>query len=624
MSEIIKHECGIVQLRLRKPLHYYEQKYGDAGWPLRKLYLMMEKQHNRGQEGAGLAVVKVDAEVGEEYIFRERALGSGAIAEIFAKVHAARKAAAHRPSPSKGEMSCAKFQPAAGGGDGLRISDEIRPSLPFDGELMLGHLRYSTQGKEGTSFVHPFLRRSNWRCRNLLLAGNFSMTNTDEILDAIVKEGQHPRNNADTFILLEQLGAMLDAEEVGKVDIVGLLKKASATWDGGYIISGVTGDGVGFTIRDPWGIRSAHYYVDDEVAVVASERAVIQTVMDLSIDQVKELAPGEAIVFDREGCVKLWQINEARDPRPCSFERIYFSRGTDADIYRERKLLGKLLVPEILAEVDYDIDHSVFSFIPNTAEVAWFGMMEGLEEYNDERKVRRILERGVGVTPEEIREIVGHKVRGEKLAVKDIKLRTFIAEGDRRNELATHVYDITYGTIVEGEDYAVVIDDSIVRGTTLKKSIIKILGRLKPKKIVVVSSSPQVRYPDCYGIDMSRMEEFIAFLAAVELLRESGRESVLREVYRDCCDRPYETNHVKRIYEPFTYEEVSRKIAEMVTPDGLGCEVGVVYQTVEKLREACPGNDGDWYFSGDYPTAGGIRIVNRAYINWYENSYGKQ
>ncbi len=591
MSDEVKHECGIVQIRLRKPLNYYYEKYG-SGWGLRKLYLMMEKQHNRGQEGAGLAVVKVNAEVGQEYIFRERALGSGAIAEIFAKVHAEKKRAA-----AKGETD-----------------------LPFDGELMLGHLRYSTQGREGTSFVHPFLRRSNWRQRNLLLAGNFSMTNTAEILESIVREGQHPRNNADTFILLEQLGGMLDAVPVdSRVDIEGLLRKASRTWDGGYVISGLVGSGEGFTLRDPWGIRSAHYYYDDEIAIVASERAVIQTAMNLSTDEVKELMPGQAIVLDRDGGVGLYQINDAIDPRPCSFERIYFSRGTDADIYRERKMLGRLLVPGILKEIDNDIDHGVFSFIPNTAEVAWMGMMEGLEEYNDSLKVEKLVALGDRISPEAIREIVGHKVRTEKLAVKDIKLRTFIADGDRRNELATHVYDITYDTITPGEDYAVVMDDSIVRGTTLKKSIVKILSRLRPKKIVVVSSSPQVRYPDCYGIDMSNMDEFIAFLAVVELLKEAGKSSLLDEVYRLCKEQPDAENHVKRVYEAFDYDAVSKKIAQMVTPEDCDCQVGVVYQTEQKLREACAGNDGDWYFSGDYPTRGGVRFVNGAYVRWYES-----
>ncbi len=592
MSEQIKHECGIVQIRLRKPLEYYHQKYGK-GWGLDKLYLMMEKQHNRGQEGAGLAVVSIDAPVASEYIFRERAEGTRAITKIFDRVNAARKA----------------------------------DRSAFEGELMLGHLRYSTGGRVGTSFVHPFLRRSNWRQRNLLLAGNFSMTNTDQILASIVAEGQHPRNNADTFILLEQLGGILDTQSLnnGGFDIANVLRQASSIWDGGYIITGATGDGTGFTLRDPWGIRSAHYWVDDEIAVVASERAVIQTVMNLSSEQVSELLPGEAIILRRDGGVELTQIREPQTPHPCSFERIYFSRGTDADIYRERKALGRFLVPQILSEIDGDIDHSVFSFIPNTAEVAWYGMMEGLEAYNDDRKMSRLASLGHDITPEQIREIIGHKVRTEKIAVKDIKLRTFIAEGDRRDDLAGHVYDITYGTITPKEDYVVVIDDSIVRGTTLRRSIVKILGRLDPRKIVIVSSSPQVRYPDCYGIDMSHLEEFIAFNAAVAMLRETGRENVLKEVYDKCLasrTQPDDQiqNHVKDIYDGFSHEDISLRIARMVTPADCPCPVGVVFQTIEKLAEACPANDGDWYFSGDYPTPGGIRMVNNAYIKYYERN----
>ncbi len=619
MSEKIKHECGVVQIRLRKPLSYYKEKYGE-GWALSKLYLMMEKQHNRGQEGAGLAVVKIDPPVKHEYLFRERALGNRAIREIFGKVHEER---AH----ALVEKNCGE-------------------AVPFEGELLMGHLRYSTGGCSGISYVHPFLRRSNWKCQNLALAGNFSMTNLDGVLGGIVAEGQHPRNHADTFILLEQLGGLLDrqcealfdrymAEGLrgaeltdrveGELDIAAILKEASSKWDGGYIITGVTGSGEGFTIRDPWGIRSAHYYIDDEIVVLASERAVIQTAMRLTTGEVGELQPGEAIVMRKNGEVEFRQINTPQDPRPCSFERIYFSRGTDADIYRERKALGRFLVPDILREIDGDIDHAVFSFIPNTAEVAWYGMMEGLEAYNDERKVQKLKALGAGITPEQIHEIVSHKVRTEKLAVKDIKLRTFIAEGGERNELAGHVYDITYDSITPEVDSVVVIDDSIVRGTTLKRSIVKILSRLKPKKIVIVSSSPQVRYPDCYGIDMSRMDEFIAFHAALSLLKDSGNEKLLGEVYARCKASEKQpdaevVNHVKEVYAPFTYDEVTRRIAEMVTPDDCECPVGIVYQTVEKLSEACPRNNGDWYFSGDFPTPGGRRSVNRAYIKWYETT----
>ncbi len=620
MSDKIKHECGIVQIRLRKPLPYYREKYG-YGWALGKLYLLMEKQHNRGQEGAGLADVRIDSPVATEYIFRERELGNRAIRGIFDKVNGAR-------THARAEKKC-----------------DADTLLPFDGELMLGHLRYSTNGRAGISYVHPFLRRSNWKCQNLCVAGNFSMTNVSEVLGHLVAEGQHPRNSADTFIILEQLGRLLDSQSEGlyekyaregfsgtelsakveeALDLESILREASALWDGGYIIIGSTGSGEAFTVRDPWGIRSAHYYIDDEIVVVASERAVIQTVMNLSTDRVGELQPGEAIIVRKSGEVELRQINAPVNPRPCSFERIYFSRGTDADIYRERKALGRFLVPDILREIEGDIDHAVFSFIPNTAEVAWYGMMEGFENYINERKIERLTALGPDITPEQIREIVSHKVRTEKLAVKDIKLRTFIAEGEERIELAGHVYDITYDTITPDEDYVVVIDDSIVRGTTLKRSIVKILSRLRPKKIVIVSSSPQVRYPDCYGIDMSRMDEFIAFHAAVSLLRDTGRERLLDEVYARCVaseglpdDRI--VNHVKEIYDSFTYDEVTRRIAEMVTPEDCPCEVGVVYQTVEKLGEACPRNNGDWYFSGDFPTPGGVRTVNRAYMNWYNN-----
>jgi amidophosphoribosyltransferase len=619
MSEKIKHECGIVQIRLLKPLAYYAEKYGTSSYALSKLYLMMEKQHNRGQEGAGIAVVKIDSPVASEYIYRERALGSGAITEIFSNVNRARR-----------EKVCGE-------------------STPFDGELLMGHLRYSTTGRSGLSYVHPFLRRNNWKCRNLCLAGNFNLTNVPELMSSIVAEGQHPRHNADTFIILEQLGNMLDrqceelytrfgaegytgqqlndrVEEL--VDIEAILKKASQTWDGGYVITGATGSGESFAIRDPWGIRSAHYYKDDEIVVVASERAVIQTVMNVTTDQVRVIAPGEALIIRKNGEVATCQINEPINPRPCSFERIYFSRGSDADIYKERKMLGRLLVGDILREVDHDIDHTVFSFIPNTAEVAWYGMMEGLERYVDEQKVTRLTALGADATPEQIAEIVGHKVRTEKLAIKDIKLRTFIEGGDRRNELATHVYDITYDTITPHVDNIVVIDDSIVRGTTLRQSIVKILSRLNPKKIVIVSSSPQVRYPDCYGIDMSRMEEFIAFHAAVSLIVDAGKWNIIDEVYAKCRASLDGTadplvNHVKEIYAASTYDEVSRRIAEMVTPEGCECPVAVVYQTVEKLGEACPTNNGDWYFSGNYPTPGGVRVVNRSFVNWYETIWKK-
>ena len=618
MSDIIKHECGIVQIRLFKPLSYYKEKYGAAAYGLNKLYLMMEKQHNRGQEGAGIACIKLEAKAGEEYIFRERAEGSGAIAEVFAAVNKAVSAA--------------------------MTSDTIDGNLPFMGQFYMGHLRYSTTGRSGISYVHPFLRRNNWRCRNLCLAGNFNLTNVDDIFDSIVAEGQHPRKNADTFIMLEQLGCLLDeqcerlyrkfsdegysaqalndkVEEY--LDLESILGKASDTWDGGYVITGVTGSGDSFALRDKWGIRSAHYYIDDEIAVVASERAVIQTAMNVPTDKVRELLPGQALIIKRNGEVKLSRIHEPHNPRPCSFERIYFSRGSDADIYRERKLLGRLLVDSILREVDYDMDNTVFSFIPNTAEVAYYGMMEGLNDYLNDLKLSKIFAIGENVTREQLRSIISRTVRTEKLAIKDIKLRTFIAEGNRRNDLATHVYDITYDSIVPDRDNIVVIDDSIVRGTTLKMSIIKILSRLNPKKIVVVSSSPQVRYPDCYGIDMSHMEEFIAFNAAIELLRRDCREDVIDGVYEKCkealarggADMP---NCVKEIYDSYSYDEISRQIAKMVTPEDCPCQVSVVYQTIEDLNKACPANNGDWYFSGNYPTPGGNRLVNKSFVSYYE------
>ena len=618
MSDIIKHECGIVQIRLFKPLAYYKEKYGTAAYGLNKLYLMMEKQHNRGQEGAGVACIKLEAQPGEEYIFRERAEGSGAITEIFARVNKTVSEA--------------------------MTGDTIDESMPFIGQFYMGHLRYSTTGRSGISYVHPFLRRNNWRCRNLCLAGNFNLTNVNEIFNHIVAQGQHPRNNADTFIMLEQLGCLLDeqceqlykrfsaegygAQELNDkveehLNLETILGKASDIWDGGYVITGVTGSGDSFAMRDKCGIRSAHYYIDDEIAVVASERAVIQTAMNVSTDMVKELLPGQAIIIKRSGEVKIAQIHEPHNPRPCSFERIYFSRGSDADIYRERKLLGRLLVDAILREVDYDIDNTVFSFIPNTAEVAYYGMMEGLNDYLNDLKLSKIFALGQNVTRERLRSIISHTVRTEKLAIKDIKLRTFIAEGNRRNDLATHVYDITYDSIVPNKDNIVVIDDSIVRGTTLKLSIIKILSRLNPKKIVVISSSPQVRYPDCYGIDMSHMEEFIAFNAAIELLRRDCREDVIDSVYEKCksaldngkTDMP---NCVKEIYDSYSYDEISRQIAKMVTPEDCPCPVSVVYQTIEDLDKACPANNGDWYFSGDYPTPGGNRLVNMAFVSYYE------
>lgn len=612
MSDSIKHECGIAMVRLLKPLEYYKQTYGTDLWGLNKLYLLMEKQHNRGQEGAGLAAVKLHAEPGEEYIFRERAMGTGAIQEIFSSVH--RDLAA----------------------------DPVH--RPFVGELYMGHLRYSTTGRSGISYTHPFLRRNNWRCRNLSLAGNFNLTNVDELFAHIVSRGQHPRHNADTFILLEQLGYLLDSEVDRQyqhyktqglegaalneaiethVDIERILREASELWDGGYVICGLTGSGDMFALRDPHGIRPAFYYVSDDVVAVASERPVLQTTFDIETDQVHELLPGQALLVNQSGAWRLAQVLPAGELKACSFERIYFSRGSDCDIYRERKELGRLLVEEVLSRVDYDFAHTVFSFIPNTAEVAYMGMMEGLQEWFNHQKCHALLASRETLTEAEIKDIMAMRVRTEKLALKDIKLRTFIAEDSSRDDLAAHVYDTTYGTIRPGVDSAVAIDDSIVRGTTLRRSIVHILSRQRPRKIVIVSSSPQIRYPDCYGIDMSSMGEFIAFNAAIELLRERGMEGRIDEVYRLCKAQehlPKEqiVNHVKAIYEPFSDRDISDRIAKMITPADCPSEVEVVYQTIEDLHRACPNHTGDWYFSGNYPTPGGNKLVNRAYIDWYE------
>ncbi|SFU45303.1 amidophosphoribosyltransferase [Porphyromonadaceae bacterium KHP3R9] len=624
MTDIIKHECGIAMIRLLKPLDYYQKKYGTWQYGLDKLYLLMEKQHNRGQEGAGLGAVKLEASPGNEFIFRERAQGSGAISEIFGKVH----------------DSFRDFTPQQ-----LQDIDFVKHSVPFAAELFIGHLRYSTTGKSGITYVHPLLRRNNWASRNLALAGNFNMTNVDEMFGQLLSEGQHPRDYADTFVMLETLGHYLDREvqyqydkidktglsgpEISrlieeKLDIPFLLKRASKLWDGGYALCGLIGCGDTFTLRDPWGIRSAFYYHDDEVAVVASERPVIQTAFNLKKDDIRELQPGEAFIVKRNGTIMNRQILEPKEKiTPCSFERIYFSRGSDYDIYRERKRLGELLVPKIVETIGNDFDNTVFSFIPNTAEVAYFGMLEGLEKRFNQNKAIELLEKRDELTAEEVEKILSKRVRSEKVAIKDIKLRTFIAQGKSRNDLAAHVYDITYGSLKRGKDTLVIIDDSIVRGTTLKQSIIKILDRLDPKKIVIVSSSPQIRYPDCYGIDMSRMSEFIAFKAAINLLEERGMQHIIQDVYEKCVAQSRKkkeemVNYVKEIYAPFTEEEISDKIAEMLTDKDIKAEVKIVFQSIEDLHKACPNNTGDWYFSGNYPTPGGNRLVNNAFINYVE------
>lgn len=624
--EILKHECGIAMVRLLKPLNYYEEKYGTSQYGLNKLYLLMEKQHNRGQEGAGIGCVNLKARPGNEYVYRERGLGSGAISEIFDNARKRIIAA--------------------------QESNEDTNNLPFLGEIYMGHLRYSTTGKHGISYVHPFLRRNNWKSRNLLLCGNFNITNVEEVFSKVVEEGQHPRIYSDTVILLEQIGYYLDKENQrlydkfkaegfdgvaltnkieDNIDIANVIKEPSKTWDGGFVICGADGSGDIFILRDPNGIRPCFYYLDDEVFVAASERPVIQTAMNVRIGDIKELEPGEAIMVNKHGKVTIKQILPKLDNQKCSFERIYFSRGSDADIYKERKLLGKNLTEKILKAVDYDLDNTILSFIPNTAEVAYIGMCEGVDEYEKELQCKEILKLDSHAPgfPDKIKEILNKRVRKEKIAIKDIKLRTFIAEGKSRNELAAHVYDVTYGQVKNDVDNLVIIDDSIVRGTTLKQSIIRILDRLHPKRIVVVSSSPQVRYPDYYGIDMSRMAEFCAFRAAIALIQERGMGELITSTYKKCkaqedWKKEDVVNYVKEIYAPFTDEEISDKIAEMITGPEIKAEVKLVYQSIEGLHNAIPNHPGDWYFSGNYPTPGGNKMVNQAFINWYEGNPDKR
>ena len=613
--EPLKHECGVAMIRLRKPLSYYQEKYGTWMYGLNKLYLLMEKQHNRGQEGAGLAVVKLDTQPGEEYLFRERAEGTGAIQEIFDTVHSALGAVPRE-----------------------QLADPIyaEEHLPYAGNCMMGHLRYSTTGKSGLTFVHPMIRRNNWRAKCLTICGNFNLTNVSQIFDAITSVGQHPRHVSDMHILLEQIGHRLDREVERlfvqsrtfglegmdithyieeRIDLANVLRQCAPLWDGGFVMCGQTGSGESYAMRDPWGIRPAFYYVDEEIVVLASERPVIQTVMNIASEQVQELLPGQALLVNRQAEVRLEQIVDPRQQQACSFERIYFSRGSDKDIYQERKALGRLLTPAILRALGGDLEHAVFSFIPNTAEVAYYGMLEGLNAHLNEEKLR-LLQSGRQLSTEELRQILALSIRSEKVAIKDIKLRTFISEGKSRNELAAHVYDITYGTVVPGVDHLVVIDDSIVRGTTLRQSIIGILDRLSPRKIVIVSSCPQVRYPDYYGIDMSKMREFIAFRAAIALIKERGMEALIELQYQRALElrqRP-ETeeveNVVKAIYAPFSPEEISAKMVELLRPEDTRAEVELIFQSLEGLHEAIPHHHGDWYFSGDYPTPGGSHLVN--------------
>ena len=629
--EPLKHECGIALVRLLKPLSYYQEKYGTWMYGLNKLYLLMEKQHNRGQEGAGFAAVKQHAAPGEEYLYRQRAEGSNAIAEIFSDTH--RLFADYTPE----QLSDAVF---------------AQEHIPFAGECYMGHLRYSTTGKSGLSFVHPMIRRSNWRARTLAICGNFNLTNVDAIFDAITSKGQHPRVISDMHILLEQIGHRLDREvervyTMGrlehnlrgmdithyieeKMDLAQVLRKAAPLWDGGFVMCGLTGSGEMYAVRDAHGIRPAFYYADDEIAVIASERPVIQTVMNVTHEAVQELMPGQSLLINQRGEIRMEQILAPDNLKACSFERIYFSRGSDVDIYKERKKLGYLLAPKILQAIDNDLDHSVFSFVPNTAEVAYYGMVEGLNDHLNREKLEAIKEKNGTCTPEELSAIINRKVRVEKVAIKDIKLRTFIAEGNSRNDLAAHVYDVTYGSIEYGKDNLVIIDDSIVRGTTIKQSILKILDRIGPKLIVIVSSSPQIRYPDCYGIDMSRMKEFIAFRAAIALHEERGTNYIIEQQYREALGlrkvsrNNFVPNVVKAVYKPFSPEEISEKIVELVKPQQLKAEVKIVFQSIEGLHDAIPNHPGDWYFTGNFPTPGGAHLVNEAFINYVENDWHKE
>lgn len=621
--EPLKHECGVAMIRLLKPLEYYQKKYGTWMYGINKLYLMMEKQHNRGQEGAGLAAVKLNVEPGNEYMFRERAEGTNAIKEIFSTVHG-------------------KFR----GLTPEQFADVqyAKDNLAFAGELYMGHLRYSTTGKSGISYVHPFLRRNNWKAKNLCLCGNFNMTNIDEVFDKLTKQGQYPRIYSDSYIMLELMGHRLDreverhyalAKEAGlqdrditdyidnNVDMGNVLSASMQYFDGGYVVCGITGSGEMFAMRDPWGIRPAFFHLDQEVMALASERPVLQTTFDLSMDEITELNPGEAILVNRAGEVRTKQVIPQKADMKCSFERIYFSRGSDADIYRERKKLGEQLVEPILKAVDYDHRHTVFSYIPNTAEVAYYGMLTGFKNYLNRQKIEQILALKHCPTRDELMNILDEYVRSEKIAWKDIKLRTFISEGSTRNDLASHVYDITYGSVEKGIDNLVIIDDSIVRGTTLKESILNILDRLNPKKIVIVSSAPQIRYPDYYGIDMARLEEFCVFRAAIQLLKDAGMESLIRKVYEDCkkeLQKPKDqmVNQVRRIYEPFTVEEINRKIVQMLHPEGMTTPVELVFQSIEGLHNAIPNHKGDWYFTGDYPTPGGTKLCLQAFVNYYD------
>lgn len=628
MSEQIKHECGIAMLRLLKPLEYYQEKYGNA-WALNRMYLLMEKQHNRGQDGAGLANVKFDTKPGEQYINITKSNSSKPIQDIFAEAFKDMRLL-QKEEPEKAEDI-----------------NWLEHNARFTGELFLGHLRYGTFGKNELENLHPFLRENNWKTRNLVLAGNFNLTNIDEMLDKLISLGQHPVKVADTAIILEKIGKFLDREvetlfkqykqqgltniEISEriaenLDIETILSSAAKKWDGGYVMAGLIGHGDAFVLRDENGIRPCFYYCNDEIAVVASERPAIMTTFNVPLTEVKELEPGCAIIIKRNGKISVSRIKQpSPKPAKCSFERIYFSRGTDADIYEERKALGKLICPRVLQAIDYDIKNTVISYIPNTASVAFQGMAEAFTDYANQQKIKAILANKDNLDEEKLKEIFTLHPRREYIAVKDVKLRTFITQDSERDDMVAHVYDVTYGQVREYVDNLVVIDDSIVRGTTLKQSIVRILDRLGPKKIVIASSAPQIRYPDCYGIDMSRLGDFIAFNAAIALLKENGQAGLIDEVYHKSKaqeNKPKEeiVNYVKEIYAPFTDEQISGKITELVTPDNINAKTEVVYNTIESLHKACPYNTGDWYFTGNYPTPGGNKVVNRAFINYYEGN----
>ncbi len=627
MSDAIKHECGIALVRLKKPLQFYKDKYGSAFYGINKMYLLMEKQHNRGQDGAGFASVKFNVKPGTRYISRVRSCKSQPIQDIFAQINERLNNVLEENPDKKDDVSWQE------------------KNMPYVGNLFLGHVRYGTFGKNSIESVHPFLRQSNWKHQNLIVAGNFNMTNSKQLLEELVELGQHPKEFTDTVTVMEKIGHFLEeevanlylkAKEKGfnkkdaspyieeNLNIQRILKRSSKNWDGGYAIAGLLGHGDAFVLRDPNGIRPTYFFENDEVVVVASERPVIQTVFNVAIDKVQELERGSALIIKKNGTISIQEVLEKREKKSCSFERIYFSRGSDAAIYKERKNLGKLVFPQVLKSINNDISNAVFSYIPNTAETSFYGMIEAAEDILNQQKTAKILAGGGKLSAERVTEILSERARFEKIAIKDAKLRTFIADDNSRDDLVAHVYDVTYG-VVKPTDNLVIIDDSIVRGTTLKKSIIKILDRLNPKKIVVVSSAPQIRYPDCYGIDMARIGDFIAFKAALELLKDTNQYHILDTVYKKCiAQRTNEDaniiNFVKEVYAPFTREEISAKTAQMLKTSDINADIDVIYQSVENLHIACPDNLGDWYFTGDYPTEGGNRVVNEAFINFYEGN----